>query len=510
MEPQVLIVGAGPTGLALALGLQKQGIPFRIIDKNAGPGMASRAMVVHARTLELYHQFGLAELLIQAGIQVKSVQLYKDAKPISKVELGEKMVEDISPFPYVLSLAQDEHEAILIEQLKHRGVNIEWETELLTFQEANGRVHVVTQRHGLRKEASYDYLCGCDGAHSTVRKTLGLNFPGGTYQQVFYVADVKSKLPLHGMGPGFSRDGFCLTYNIRDHEHVRLIGMIPKTLLSQKIPSEFTPLIPYVEKIVPVKIVEVNWYSHYKVHHRVSERFRVGNVFLAGDAGHIHSPAGGQGLNTGIGDAFNLAWKLAAVLQKKADESILDSYEQERLSFAKNLVVTTDRLFKRIVKVIEGRSLSAKFYKEILIPHILSRFIKLPKIKKTIFKSMSQTQLNYRNSMLSAGKIGDFHGGDRLPWLQTETGDNFRYLQSVDWQLHVYGESTPALHQFANAFALPLYEEKWTTDMEKMGIVKNSVFLVRPDGYIAVADNQKNIHNIQSYIRDYRIIPFRK
>lgn len=508
MKPQVLIVGAGPTGLVMALALQKQGIPFRMIDKNSGSGTASRAMAVHARTLELYSQFGLANQLIEAGIKVKSLQIYKDAKPVSRVELGDKMAENISPYPYILSLAQDEHEAILTEYLKARGVNVEWETELLAFEESDGRVHVITQRQGIKEEQSYDYLCGCDGAHSTVRKTLGLDFPGGTYEQVFFVADVKTKLPLQGMGPGFSGKEFCLAFNIRDTEHVRLIGVMPKEISSQNIPSEFTPLIPYVEKMLPVKIEEVNWYSSYKVHHRVSEKFRVGRVFLAGDAGHIHSPAGGQGMNTGIGDAVNLAWKIAAVLQKKADEKILDSYEQERLSFAKELVATTDRLFKGIVQVMEGKSLPAKFYKEVIIPHVFPKLVKFPRVKERLFKTISQTQLNYRSSMLSAGKIGDFHGGDRLPWVQTDFKDNFHHLKSVDWQFHVYGEATAALRQLADSSGILLHEEKWTKDMGKMGVLENSVFLVRPDGYIAVAGAHQDIDKIQAYFDEYSIIPF--
>ena len=509
MKPKVLIVGAGPTGLVMALALQKQGIPFRMIDKNAGPGTASRAMAVHARTLELYNQFGLAGQLIEAGIKVKSIQIYKDAKPVSRVVLGDKMAKNISPYPYILSLAQDEHEAILIEHLKAGGVKIEWETELVAFEESDGRVHVITQRHGIKETHSYDYLCGCDGAHSTVRKTLGLDFPGGTYEQVFFVADVKTKFPLQGMGPGFSGEEFCLAFNIRDTKHVRLIGLMPKEISSRAIPSEFTPLIPWVEKMVPVKIEEVNWYSSYKVHHRVSEKFRAGRVFLAGDAGHIHSPAGGQGMNTGIGDAMNLAWKMAAVLQKKADEKILDSYEEERLSFAKELVATTDRLFKGMVQVLEGKNLPAKFYKEVIIPYVTPKLVKFPRVKERLFKRISQTQLNYRSSMLSAGKIGHLHGGDRLPWVQTGFKDNFQHLKSVDWQLHVYGEATAALRRLASSSGILLHEEKWTKDIaRKTGVLENSVFLVRPDGYIAVAASHREVDKIQAYLDKFSIIPF--
>lgn len=508
MKPQVLIVGAGPTGLALAISLQKQGIPFRIIDQNQGPGTLSRAMAVHARTLELYSQFGLADRLIEAGIKVAELQIFKDAESVSKVELGEKMAENISPYPYLLSLAQDEHEAILIEYLNAKGVGVEWETGLLDLKETDGRVHVIIQRQGMKEEPSYDYVCGCDGAHSTVRKALGLGFPGGTYEQVFFVADVKTKNPLQGMGAGFSEREFCLAVNLRDKEHARFIGLIPKEVLSRGIPEDLTPLIPLIEKIFPVKIEEVNWYSSYKVHHRVSEKFRVGRVFLAGDAGHIHSPAGGQGMNTGIGDAMNLGWKIAAVLQKKADERILDSYEQERLSFAKTLVATTDRFFKGVIRVMEGKGLSSSFYKEVFIPRLLTKLVKLPGAKEKFFKTVSQTQVNYRGSLLSAGKTGAIQGGDRLPWVQTGGGENYKPLQSVDWQLHLYGETTPSLRKFADKNAMVLHEVKWTPDMGKSGIQKNSVFLVRPDGYIAVAGTPQEVDKMQAFLDEYRIVPF--
>ncbi|MGW8959329.1 FAD-dependent monooxygenase [Paenibacillus sp. NPDC055715] len=270
--------------------------------------------------------------------------------------------------------------------------------------------------------------------------------------------------------------------------------------MNQGIPSDFTSLIPYVEKNVDVKVDTVNWYSSYKVHHRVSEHFRKGRVFIAGDAGHIHSPVGGQGMNTGIGDAMNLAWKLSAVLRKKADEKILNSYEEERIAFAKTLVSTTDRVFQAVVSHgIVGNT----------IPYLLPRMISIPAIRKKMFRLISQTHIHYPTSMLSEGRAGHVHGGDRLPWIETDDGDNFNDLQSVDWQFHVYGESTEDLRQLAESSAIPIHEIKWKKSMKGVGIIPNCVLLVRPDGYVALANADQDTDKIKSYLDKYKISSIR-
>ncbi|MED1558651.1 FAD-dependent monooxygenase [Bacillus paramycoides] len=503
MEKQVLIVGAGPTGLALALGLKKQGIPFRIIDKNAGPGTASRAMVVAARTLEFYHQYDVAEDLIRSGIKVESADFYKNKKLWASLKVKD-FGKEISPYPYILSIPQDEHETILVEQLRARGVEVEWNTELISFIENKDQIQVKIDKTGIKEEETYDYLCGCDGAHSMVRKTLGFDFAGGTYEQMFYVADVKSSTPNLSFFANLLEDGFCLSIPIRTTGHVRLIGLIPKYILSQGIPSDFTPLIPYVEKNVNLKVDTVNWYSPYKVHHRVSEHFRKGRVFIAGDAGHIHSPVGGQGMNTGIGDAINLAWKLSAVLHKKADEKILDSYESERIGFAKSLVSTTDRAFT----VVVSDGMGANAIKSV-VPYLLPIMTKLPTIRKKMFKIISQTQIHYQTSMLSEGSAGQVHGGDRLPWIQTDYGDNFDYLRSGDWQFHVYGEATQDLRKLAKYSAIPIHEIKWTTSMKDIGVPRNCVLLVRPDGYVALANVHQDTNKIKVYLDKFKISSIR-
>ncbi|TVT27785.1 monooxygenase [Salinicoccus cyprini] len=494
MEKEVLIVGAGPTGLALALGLEKQGVPFRIIDQNAGPGTTSRAMVVHARTLEFYRQHDMAHALTEAGIVEDAIHLYKNRTEVAQVPLG-GMGKGQSPYPFVLSLAQDIHESILIEWLKAKHVLVEWNTELVAFRQQADHVEALISKDGSQTHSRFAYICGCDGAHSTVRKQLGIGFPGGTYSQMFFVADVVNEKPFRGFSAGFRGSEFKLALNIRTTGNVRLIGIIPDALLGNGPPEAFAPLIPHVEKVLPVKVGTVNWYSSYRVHHRVAENFRQGRAFILGDAGHIHSPAGGQGMNTGIGDAFNLAWKLAMVLNDRMDDSVLDTYETERIGFARKLVATTDRAFQLVVR--------SKTIRNVVIPHIIPKVLKSSKLRTEVFKMLSQTKLSYHDSLLSSGRIGAIIAGDRLPWVQTHDGDNYEPLKSADWQMHVYGTPNKQMKKVSDQYGIPLHYAYWTREMKRKGINRNSAFLVRPDGYIGVATTTRYSDAIRAYIEAF-------
>ncbi|EJR53977.1 hypothetical protein IIM_02234 [Bacillus cereus VD107] len=502
MKNQLLIVGAGPTGLVLAIGLTKQGIPFRIIDKNKGPGETSRAMGVQARTLEFYRQFGFADQVVQKGIKFVNMQFYRNTTLKAKFNF-ENMGKGQSRYPFMLSFPQDEHEKFLIEQLEAKGVHVEWNTELVSFNQKDDHVNVVTIQNGVEEKNVYSYLCGCDGAHSSVRKGLDLNFPGGTYKQTFYVADVQTENRENiGFQMRLFEDGLMIVMPIRTSGSLRLIGIIPEDLMKEENKeSGFSLIEPYIKKNTELKITKLNWYSTYKVHHRVSEHFRKGRVFIAGDAGHIHSPAGGQGMNTGIGDAVNLSWKLGAVIQGKADESILDSYEQERIQFAKTLVATTDRVFTSIV----GNGVCKKFNRQYLIPVIIPKMTKFSIVRKMMFKVVSQIRINYRNSKLAKGNVGKIHGGDRLPWIPFDDTDNFAPLESFDWQLHVYGDVTPDLSNFAKENNLLLHTFPYSQGVQKAGIKFGSAFLIRPDGYIALADETQNINSMEEYLRKNKL-----
>ncbi|MGH9140374.1 MAG: FAD-dependent oxidoreductase, partial [Vicinamibacterales bacterium] len=346
-ETDVLIVGAGPTGLVLALWLTRLGIRVRIIDKTSEPGTTSRALAVQARTLELYRQIGLADAVVRRGRKMTTINLWKMGHHAAHVVFGE-MGQDLSPFPYALIYPQDEHERLLIDRLVEASVTVERQTELVAFEETTDGVRARLKRaDGSTSTCEATYLAGCDGAHSVVREGLGIGFPGGTYDHLFYVADVDARGAvmngeLHG---AIDITDFLIVFPLKDEGRARLIGTMRTNAARPDDRLSWNDVSQRVIEWMRIEVQQVHWFSTYRVHHRVADRFRKGRTFLLGDAGHINSPVGGQGMNTGIGDAVNLAWKIADVVHGRADDGLLDSYEPERIAFARRLVATTDQVF---------------------------------------------------------------------------------------------------------------------------------------------------------------------
>lgn len=495
MNNQVLIVGAGPTGLALALGLTKQNIPCKLIDQNKGPGEESRAMVVQARILEFYDQLGIADDFIDKGIKIKQLQFFKNDKRKAKLNV-ENMGEGQSPFPYILSLPQDEHEKILIALLAKNGVEVEWQTKLESFTEGKNVVSTLLNKEGQKSDEVFQYVCGCDGAHSTVRKALGFDFIGGSYEQLFYVADVYCESnETNGFQMRLFDEGFCIIFPIRTTGSFRLVGIVPE-LLKEKDGLQFSDIAPYLQERLSLELTKVNWFSTYKVHHRISEHFRKGRVFIAGDAGHVHSPAGGQGMNTGIGDAINLSWKLGAVIDGRMNSRVLDSYEEERMAFAKTLVSTTDRLFSIMV----GKGKGNQMIRSIVLPTLIPKLTGFAAVRNMLFKVVSQIRIQYRDSMLSTGKVGKVVAGQRLPWVEFATGTNYDLLQSFNWQIHVYGGAISN----TKSVDIPVYSFPYSKTVEKAGIKEGTVLLIRPDGHVAVAC-EEGIDAINTYVEKWHV-----
>jgi hypothetical protein len=242
----------------------------------------------------------------------------------------------------------------------------------------------------------------------------------------------------------------------------------------------------------------VHWFSTYHVHHRVTEHFRKGRAFLLGDAAHIHSPAGGQGMNTGIGDAVNLAWKLATVLDGGAPDDLLDSYEAERIGFARRLVATTDRVFSLVTA--EGRI--ADIVRTRIAPLLFPKLVAFDAVREYIFRTVSQLALNYRGLPLSVGSAGHIHGGDRLPWVAIDGKDNFAPLTTMAWQIHVYGSASAELAAWCTDLGIPLHVFGWREQHEAAGLARDASYLLRPDTYVALADPSGAPGAIRRYCAD--------
>jgi 2-polyprenyl-6-methoxyphenol hydroxylase-like FAD-dependent oxidoreductase len=498
--PQVLIAGAGPTGLVLALWLTRMGVTVRLIDKALEPGTTSRALAVQARTLELYRQMGLADEVVKAGYEFDAINFWVAGEKAVHAELG-AIGEGQTPFPYLLIFPQDRHERFLIEHLKALGVEVERGVELLGFEDDGTRViaHLSGPEDAMRS-CEVAYLAGCDGAHSNVRRGLDVGFPGGAYAQLFYVADAQASGPVADGQLHVALDAvdFLAAFPMDGKGRVRLIGAIRPESVGRKDSLTWDDVSRRVLDRLKVTVDKVNWFSTYHVHHRVASHFRRGRAFILGDAAHIHSPVGGQGMNTGIGDAINLAWKLAAVLGGSADERLLDSYEPERIAFARRLVATTDRVFT----IASSPSPLAEFLRMNLLPRLAPAAFGVEAMRKFLFRTVSQTGVNYRGSRLSVGGAGFVRGGDRLPWVQPETRaepDNFAPLNGQDWQVHVYGVARAGLEEACDRRRLALHVFPWRYAMHKAGMMQNAAYLVRPDGYVALADPNAAAGNLDRY-----------
>ena len=503
---QVLVVGAGPTGLVVALWLMRLGVGIRIIDKAAEPGTTSRALAVQARTLEFYRQIGLAATLVDRGRRLDAVNLWVAGQPVARPVFG-SMGAGLSPFPYALILPQDEHERLLIEQLAEAGVKVERRVELLGFEDAG--THVVARLRradGSEEMCEAAYLAGCDGAHSTVREAVGIGFPGGTYEHLFYVADVDARGPaVNGeLHASLDEAEFVAIFPLKGDGRARFVGVVREEAETTREGLSWDDVSKDLLGRMRIEVERVNWFSTYQVHHRVADRFRKGRAFLLGDAAHIHSPVGGQGMNTGIGDAVNLAWKLAAVLRGRAHASLDDSYEPERIAFARRLVATTDRAFI----LITSRGPIARWVRLHVAPRAIAILASFSAIRRLMFYTLSQTTITYRDSPLSVGTAGRVRGGDRLPWVTLDGADddNFTPLASLDWQVHVYGEAPPELTEACRQRPLALHVFPWRAAMRRAGLQRNAAYLIRPDGHVALADPGASAATLQTYLgeRDLR------
>jgi FAD binding domain-containing protein len=324
--------------------------------------------------------------------------------------------------------------------------------------------------------------------------------PGGTYERIFYVADVElhGRVADHELHVALDDADFLAVFPMKGNNVARLIGTVRPESEEHHEKLGWHDVSSRAIERMQMRVDHVHWFSTYKVHHRVAEHFRRGRAFLVGDAAHIHSPVGGQGMNTGIGDAVNLGWKLAAVLRGRAGEALLDTYEPERIAFAERLVATTDRVFTFATR--DG--FLARRVRLDAVPLVVPSLVSRAAVRRFLFRTVSQTFLHYRQSPLSEGKAGSVHGGDRLPWVAPDgehSPDNHAPLSSLDWQLHVYGSASAELESACTKLGLPLHSFPWSSPSKDAGLEQNAAYLLRPDGHVALADPTAHPENLKRY-----------
>ncbi|MDB5748794.1 MAG: dependent oxidoreductase [Massilia sp.] len=488
-QAQVLIVGAGPSGLVLALWLKALGVNVRIVDAASGPGTTSRALAVQARTLELYRQLDLAASVLEGGYALGAFNIWAEGEHRARIELG-AIGAGLTPYPFMYIFPQDRHERLLEARLFEAGVRVERNCTLLGFDDPGDEVLArLGHADGREEGCAARYIIGCDGAKSSVRNIIAAGFPGGTYRQVFYVADIEGESPaLNGeLHLDLDESDILAVFATAPRGRARLVGTVRDA--GHQCGAEHPENLAFgdvskraIDNLM-ISISKVNWFSTYRVHHRVADRFRRGRAFLVGDACHIHSPAGGQGMNTGIGDAINLAWKLAAVLRDGAPDSLLDSYEAERRPFAQRLVDTTDRVFS----FITADGPVAEVVRTGVVPRIMPLMARVPAARQYFFRTISQTVVHYRHAPLNEGSAGKVHGGDRLPWVAIDGSDNFEPLSRPGWQAHVYGAVRQDAANWCAAHRVHLRQYPWREEFRAAGLARDAFYLLRPDTYVALA-----------------------
>ncbi|MDF5729731.1 MAG: FAD-dependent monooxygenase [Rhizonema sp. PD38] len=512
-KTDVIIVGAGPTGLSLAVQLIRYGIDFVIFDKKEGVTDLSKALAVHARTLEIYDQIGLAQRAVQGGEIVQKATQMHDGKISGHVDFSD-FGGQLSPFPFVLIFEQSKNESLLYEHLQHSGKAVQWQTELeAVAQDADGVRAVLKAANDETQIVEARYLVGCDGASSSTRHLLGLGFEGSTYPRLFYVADVEMEFQADAatIYVPLGHKLFVLIFPMQGRKHWRFVGNMPEHNDQMDRDVTFEEIEKKVKALLQrsLEITKVRWFSSYKVHTRHVETFSYGRCFLAGDAAHIHTPAGGQGMNTGIQDAYNLAWKIGLVLKGHAGDALLETYNEERLANAKKLLQSTDQFFD----VVASDQWYFQFFRDNILPSVASFVTHFSAAKEFFFQFISEIGINYRSNSLSRHQgDGDFKvkAGDRMPYFIVDGTNVYDKLRAPKFHLlvfsdgeHGYGDLKPELeNEYSDLIdfnVIPLYPRV----IDIFGTNRPFKVLLRPDNYIGFISTEISLNDLKAYLKEF-------
>jgi 2-polyprenyl-6-methoxyphenol hydroxylase-like FAD-dependent oxidoreductase len=458
IDTDVLIVGAGPVGLFLANECARRGLRHHLIEANASQSEHSKALAIFPRTLEIFDMAGVISPFLDVANRTTSIAVMAHRRTLAHIPFE----PENSPYPFIAMVPQDVTERLLVEQLRRKGGDVQYQTAFVSATQRNKHVSVVLDRKGEHIELNASFVVGCDGAHSPIRHLLNLSFEGAEYRDLFLLADIETNETLpadqlqlcpHELGPVAI---FPMSATRR-----RIVAMIQK-------PEGDAPSLDFVKNLLrqrapnEIEARALHWSSYFHIHHRHVTQLRVGRVFLAGDAAHVHSPFGGQGMNTGLHDAWNLAWKLDLMLRGHGNEYLLDSYSAERLPVIKNVIETTDLM----TKALGTPSKFAQELRDTVIP-LVSR---LPPFKHAMVQRLSGLGVNYRGSPIVEG-AGHRYIDDSI---RGGNGILSRFLLVVDQ------DAGSSILQAVTELAASL------ADVVELRITRShGVTLVRPDGYIA-------------------------
>jgi len=518
--PDVLIIGAGPVGLTLASDLRRRGISFRIIESAGQAVQQTKAVGVQARTLELLAKMGVANTAIERGLTTSLFSIYSEGKRLIRIDFKEHLRE--SPYPYVLLLPQNETEQVLTEYLQSQGAIIEWQRELVQLkQDEQGVEAALRHPDGAVERVRVGWLVGCDGAHSTVRHLLGLSFAGTSFEQSFAsfaVGNVRLTwdLSYDEIFAFLHRGNFIGYFPLADGRHRVVIAYAPDKAPTGEVTLE--EIQQSIDTCGPqgARASEPAELTRFHVNQRRTEHYRSGRIFLAGDAAHIHSPIGAQGMNTGIQDALNLGWKLALVVKGQASARLLESYEAEREQVGEALLRGTDRT----THLALTRNPLLVALRDALAPILFSS---LPASAHRLAETLAELNIVYAPSPIvvdQRDKKGTLRAGDRAPNALVRTREGaesqplfeiFNSQRSILLMLAAHQEAAAVERQWGEIVALLsggyqetieayLVTEKATSGLEQEAhqilhdetgelhqhyeAEQGGLVLIRPDGYI--------------------------
>ena len=483
IDTDVLIVGAGPVGLFLANECARRGLRYRIVEAHSTQSEHSKALAIFPRTLEILDMAGVAGPFLEIANRVTSVVLMHCERTLAQMQFA----PEESPYAFVAMVPQNVTEALLVQGLRRKGGAVEYDTSFVSAVQRDDSVRATLDHNddsyhnghkGRREEVSAKIVVGCDGAHSAVRKMLNLSFEGGEYEDSFLLADVETNESLpanqlqlcpHEAGP--------LAIFPMSASRRRIVATVQKT-------EGEAPPLELVRKILAergpreIEARALNWSTYFRIHHRHAAQLRAGRMFIAGDAAHIHSPFGGQGMNTGMHDVWNLAWKLDLFLRGRGNEQLLDSYGAERLPVIKNVIDTTDQL----TKVLGTPNRFAQTLRDALIP-MVSR---LAPFQHAFVQRLSELGIAYNGSPIIEGP-GKRYFDDSL---RGGNGIRNRFL------LMIGEEQDAAVKNEATQFCDSVSEIAELRSTRQPGLT-----LVRPDGYVAYASPKRDVRAALAEVR---------